>query len=114
MSPRAAVTGLGVVSALGQGRALFLSGLREGRSGLISIAHPHAPAETTAVGKCDQEKWDRVSFPPKWDRVSFSVRRASRADWLALTAVLEAADDAKLPRELVTDAAVILGVGAGG
>src|SRR5262249_13862038 len=42
------------------------------------------------------------------------LRRANRADQLALAAALAAARDAALPPSTMTTAAVVLGVGAGG
>ena len=90
MSGRVAITGIGVVSALGPDRTAFLDGLRTGRCAL-------APnAEGVVVGATN------VATPD----------RGSRADALGVIAAREAAHDAG--HLDLSNAAVVIGVGAGG
>jgi 3-oxoacyl-[acyl-carrier-protein] synthase II len=105
-----AVTGLGVVTALGLGRAAFAAGLREGRRGFGPLTRfPAGGFRASLVA----EVRDPLPPPPLERRLA---RRLSRCDRLALAAALEAAADAgpefaSLPRERL---AVVLGAGAGG
>jgi len=91
MSGRVAITGIGVVSALGPDRAAFLDGLRVGRCALAQS--PNGVVTGTVEG----------IVPP---------RNGSRADALGVLAAREAVRDAG---EIdLSSAAVVMGVGAGG
>src|SRR5262249_13672784 len=103
---RVAVTGLGALCALGSGIRALERGLREARCALAPLDHPEvadlAGLPFGAVGDFD------VPI------ARAHLRRSSRADRLALAAALEAAADAALPISVQAQAAVVLGVGAGG
>jgi 3-oxoacyl-[acyl-carrier-protein] synthase II len=93
-----AVTGVGVVCALGVGREAYLEGLRGGRCGLR--AQPElCVGMAPIVGRVD------APLPVR--------ARMSRADQLALVAAREALADAQVA-DPAGAVAVVVGVGAGG
>jgi 3-oxoacyl-[acyl-carrier-protein] synthase II len=118
MSPRVAITGIGVVSPFGVGRECYWAGLRDGRSGVRAITDFDASMFACGVA---------AAVPPltKADIPSVNgngnghladnadPRRYSRTSLIAVIAGIEAWKDAGLaPAE--PGAGVIVGSGAGG
>jgi 3-oxoacyl-[acyl-carrier-protein] synthase II len=99
---RVVVTGIGVVSPYGLGRAAFWSGLAAGRCAI----GPVTLFETEGFRSRIAAEVPAVTMP----RAS---RRRSRADRLAIAAADEAVADAGLDREALRPAAVVVG-GIGG
>jgi len=106
---RVAVTGLGVVSSLGNGVGEVLRSLREGRSGMVfmpemrELGYKCCVAAPVAVP-------DVAVLPRK------SLRTMSTAAVYGVVAGLEAVRDARLPDDAFHSdrAAVVVGSGAGG
>lgn len=103
---RVFVTGFGVVSPLGIGKAAFYEGLREGRVAIRRVDHQldlHGIA-TKVAAPCDL--FDPLAFlPPK------RAKRLGRASQMAVVAARLAVEDAHLP--LAGAGAVVVGTGIG-
>src|SRR5437764_11427958 len=103
---RVAVTGLGVVSALGSDVKSFEAGLRAGRSGIAAITLFDPTGFRTSMAAQAPDP----SPPVDAERLS----TASRPDRFGLQAALEAVADAGLDARALADAAVVFGTGTGG
>jgi hypothetical protein len=103
---RVAVTGIGVVSALGPDAASFCDGLRAGRSG---IAPP--TLFDTAGFRAQLAAQAPDPAPPLPPAL---LTTASRPDRFGLQAAFEAVAHAGLDAQELADAAVIFGTGTGG
>ncbi|MDB4965715.1 MAG: 3-oxoacyl-[acyl-carrier-protein] synthase 2 [Myxococcales bacterium] len=103
---RVAVTGIGVVSALGPDAASFEAGLRAGRSGIgpLSLFDTKGFRSTLAAQAPDPTP------PVDANR----LRNASRPDRFGLQAAFEAVAQAGLGASELAGAAVIFGTGTGG
>jgi 3-oxoacyl-[acyl-carrier-protein] synthase II len=102
--PRAAVvTGMGVVSPYGVGRATFWSGLVEGRPAIGPIT----------LFETEGFRSRLAGEVPRDVRLPRASRRRSRADRLVITAADEAVADAGLTRADLRPAAIVIG-GIGG
>ena len=103
---RVAVTGIGVVSALGPDRASFEAGLRAGRSGIrpLTLFDTTGFRATLAAQAPDPT--------PPVDEAELAT--ASRPDRFGLQAAFEAVAQAGLDARALADAAVIFGTGTGG
>jgi 3-oxoacyl-[acyl-carrier-protein] synthase II len=103
---RVAVTGLGVVSALGPDVAAFTDGLRAGRSGIapLTLFDPTGFRARLAA----QAPEPSPPLPP--DR----LLTASRPDRFGLQAAFEAVAHAGLDAAALAPAAVVFGTGTGG
>lgn len=102
---RAAITGVGVISAIGAGRAAFASSLREGRSGLGELTlFALAGARSIVAGQAPEPELPGIG--PR--------ALLSRADRLALFAASEALEDAGLAALERQTCAVVVGTGTGG
>ncbi|HEX8951196.1 MAG TPA: beta-ketoacyl-[acyl-carrier-protein] synthase family protein, partial [Polyangia bacterium] len=103
---RVAVTGLGVVSALGRDVAAFEAGLRAGRSGIAPLTlFDTAGFRTTLAAQAPEP-----TPPVDAERLA----TASRPDRFGLQAAFEAVAQAGLDARALADAAVIFGTGTGG
>lgn len=101
-----AVTGLGIVSALGVGVPAFRAGLQAGRSGIREVTlFSTDGARTHLGGECEL---------PFVDLDALLVSNLSRPDAFGLASALEAIRDAGLDAEALQRAALVLGTGAGG
>jgi len=107
--PAVVVTGLGAVTALGEGVAALTAGLAQGRCAIERLTlFPHAGHAEIAA-----EVRDRVNIPSgRLPRAT--VRRLSRPDRFALIAAAEACRAAGLGPDLGRDAAIYLGTTTGG
>ena len=103
---RVAVTGLGVVSALGPDVASFEAGLRAGRSGIRPLTLFDTAGFRTSLAAQAPDP-----TPPVRDA---ALATASRPDRFGLQAAFEAVAQAGLERAALGDAAVIFGTGTGG
>ncbi len=102
----ALITGVGVISALGEGRAAFAAGLEQGRSGIRPLSLFTLPgARSLHAGEAPEPTLPEGIGP----RSLFS-----RADRLALFAAHEALSDAGLGPEERAGCAVVVGTGTGG
>jgi 3-oxoacyl-[acyl-carrier-protein] synthase II len=103
---RVAVTGIGVVSALGPDAASFEAGLRAGRSGIrpLTLFDTTGFRATLAAQAPDPT-------PPLDDE---QLRNASRPDRFGLQAAFEAVAHSGLGARDLAGAAVIFGTGTGG
>jgi 3-oxoacyl-[acyl-carrier-protein] synthase II len=100
---RVAVTGLGVVSALGPDVASFEAGLRAGRSGIGPLTRFEARGFRAQLAAEAPEPSPPVDEP-----------LASRPDRLGLQAAFEAVRAAGLGARELADAALVFGTGTGG
>ncbi|MEO6954371.1 MAG: beta-ketoacyl-[acyl-carrier-protein] synthase family protein [Polyangia bacterium] len=101
-----AVTGLGIVSALGVGLAAFRDGLRSGRSGVRELTlFPTDGVRTHLAAQCEL---------PVVDLDPALVSNLSRPDAFGLASALEAIRDAGLDANALYRAALVMGTGAGG
>lgn len=89
MKGAARITGVGVVSALGVGRAAFLEGLHEGRSGLRPITL------FRTQGKC-RIGGEATAFDPLLRMGAKDARRLDRSAQMGVAAALEAIEQARL------------------
>jgi 3-oxoacyl-[acyl-carrier-protein] synthase II len=118
MSPRVAITGIGVVSPFGVGRECYWAGLRDGRSGVRAItdfdASMFACGVAAAVPLLTKEDIPSVNGNGNGHLADHAdPRRYSRTSLIAVIAAVEAWKDAGLgPAE--PGAGVIVGSGAGG
>jgi 3-oxoacyl-[acyl-carrier-protein] synthase II len=103
-----AVTGLGVVSAFGLGRAAFVRGLASGESAFGPLTL--FPSEGFRASRVAELR-ERLPPAPLPGRLA---RRLSRCDRLGLAAALEAAADARLEALSRERIGIVLGAGAGG
>jgi 3-oxoacyl-[acyl-carrier-protein] synthase II len=103
---RVAVTGLGVVSALGPDVASFEAGLRAGRSGIgpLTLFDPTGFRATLAA------QAPEPAPPVDPERLA----HASRPDRFGLQAAFEAVRQAGLDARALADAALVFGTGTGG
>ncbi|MCU1277015.1 MAG: hypothetical protein JWM53_561 [bacterium] len=103
---RVAVTGIGVVSALGPDAASFEAGLRAGRSGIrpLTLFDPAGFRATLAAQAPDPT--------PPVDEAFLAT--ASRPDRFGLQAAFEAVAHAGLDARALADAAIVFGTGTGG
>ena len=109
-SKRVAVTGLGIITSIGESLSAFKTGLFDGRCGIGSVSLFDTigfPCQLAAQVKNGDLK---ARFEPK------EVRRASRTDLLGLIAAREAIFDSRLNLERLggNRVGVVLGSGAGG
>jgi 3-oxoacyl-[acyl-carrier-protein] synthase II len=106
MKRRVAVTGMGVVSPLGETLGMSLGGLKEGRHGIVRM-----------------DDWDRITHlatrlgaPARSELVAKLPRKASRTmgrvSLLATAATQQALDDAGISREEIGSGAVGLAYGS--
>jgi 3-oxoacyl-[acyl-carrier-protein] synthase II len=103
---KVAVTGLGVVSALGPDVSSFREGLFAGRTGVGKLSlFPTAGVRTDLAAEC---------AAPSVDLDPALLTNTSRPDQFGLQAALEAVRDAGLQRDDLHRAALIVGTGAGG
>jgi 3-oxoacyl-[acyl-carrier-protein] synthase II len=101
-----AVTGLGVVSALGPDLGAFREGLFAGRSGVRKLTlFPTEGVRTDLAAQCEL---------PALDLEPALIANISRPDRFGLAAALEAVRDAGLGRAELERAALMIGTGAGG
>ena len=106
MGRQVAVTGLGVVGALGAGVRTFAEGLQAGRSGIRQITlFPTDGVRTCLAAQSDD---------PVVDLDPVFLNNTSRPDRFGLQAALEAVRAAGLPAADISAAALIVGTGAGG
>jgi len=109
---RVVVTGLGAVTPLGSGVALFWERLVSGASGVRRISH-FDPA-----GLASQIAGEVPDFDPSGVLDRKEMRRNDRSTQLALVATREALDDAALPGRLegrlAAQTGVLMGSGLGG
>ena len=103
---RVAVTGLGVVSALGPDARSFEAGLRAGRSGIapLTLFDPAGFRASLAAQAPEPA--------PPVDAAALAT--ASRPDRFGLQAAFEAVAQAGLDARALADAAVVFGTGTGG
>lgn len=101
MSDAVAVTGIGIVSPIGSGRAVFWDALREGRSGIRPIEGAAAAGGFPRIGAAVGE------FPARELITSPQLRRMDRLSRMAVAAARLAMIDAQL------DAAALSGERAG-
>jgi 3-oxoacyl-[acyl-carrier-protein] synthase II len=104
-----AVTGLGVVSALGPDTATFEAGLRAGRSGIA----PLTLFDTTGFRAKLAAQAPDPTTPANLDRPE-RLQTASRPDRFGLQAAFEAIADAGLHAHSLRGAALVFGTGTGG
>ena len=102
MSGQVYITGLGVVSPIGTGKAAFLAGLREGRCGLGAIEGLRA--DDLRIGRGGEVRLDAAKG---------EEGRDGRCLAFALLACREAIEDAGLTGALPPVTALALGSGAG-
>jgi 3-oxoacyl-[acyl-carrier-protein] synthase II len=105
-STGAAITGVGVISAIGAGRRAFSASLREGRSGIS----PNTLFALTGA----RSSWVGQAPEPELPDGIGPISLLSRADRLALFAASEALSDAGLEGEARACCATVLGTGTGG
>ena len=103
MPHKVAVTGLGVVSALGADLAAFRAGLQAGRSGIREVTLFSTDGVRTRLGAQAPDPVADAALP-----------NTSRPDQFGLQAAREAIADAALPPGSLTRAALVIGTGAGG
>lgn len=103
---RVAVTGLGVVSALGPDLAAFSDGLRAGRSGIAPLTLFDPTGFRTRLAA--QAPDPAPPLPPE------SLATASRPDRFGLQAAFEAVAQAGLEARDLDAAALVFGTGTGG
>ncbi len=123
-APRAAITGIGVVSPFGVGREVFWDHIRRGASGVAAVTAfdvSHLPCRVAAPVP-DDCLWDDEKLAARvaeararsgHGRSRADPRRYSKASRIAVMAALEAWDNAGLPAG-EPGAAVVVGSGAGG
>ena len=109
-STRVAVTGLGIISAIGESVPEFKEGLFNGRCGIRPISLFDTKGFITQSAAQVKNKNLKALFEP-WD-----TKRISRCDLLGLVAVREALSDSGLDFDNCdrNDIGVVLGGGAGG
>ncbi len=90
MLPNPVVTGMGVVSAIGQGKAPFTKALLDGESAFRVMERPGRQRESAYLGAEIRE----IMFPPSITRQA--LRAASLSAQAALTVVEEAWSEARL------------------
>lgn len=100
------VTGIGVVSALGSDRRACAAALKEGRSGITRLTL----FDTSAF----RSSWAGQAPAPSPPANLGPWSRCSRSDLLGLQAAAEAIEDSGLTPQVLAEAAVIVGTGAGG
>jgi 3-oxoacyl-[acyl-carrier-protein] synthase II len=106
---RVFITGLGVVSSIGLGRAAFFRALAEGKSGI-------SPVEAFDVSNLGRELAGEVKgFRPRDHLTALEARRMGRCSQMALAAARMAIEDAKLRPEALRGprASVVLGTTMG-
>jgi 3-oxoacyl-[acyl-carrier-protein] synthase II len=106
---RVFVTGVGVVSSIGLGRAAFFRSLAEGKSGI-------SPVEAFDVKKLGRDLAGEVKgFVPRDHLTAVEARRMGRCSQMALAAARMAIEDAALPPEMLKGprASVVLGTTMG-
>jgi 3-oxoacyl-[acyl-carrier-protein] synthase II len=103
---RVAVTGIGVVSALGADARSFEAGLRAGRSGIRPLTLFDTAGFRTSLAAQAPEPTPPVD--------AAALATASRPDRFGLQAAFEAVADAGLEARALVDAAVVFGTGTGG
>lgn len=108
MKRRIVITGLGIVSAAGQGVAQFDAALRLGRSGIrANHWHDTQGARSQLVGQVD-------AFEPADAVGGIAPRHLSRADQFALAAAAEAWQHAAFAADVSRDRfGIVLGSGGG-
>jgi 3-oxoacyl-[acyl-carrier-protein] synthase II len=106
VAKRVAVTGIGVVSALGPDARSFAAGLRAGRSGIAPLTlFDTAGFRATLAAQAPDPS-------PPVDEAQLET--ASRPDRFGLQAAFEAVAHAGLDARALADAAVVFGTGTGG
>jgi 3-oxoacyl-[acyl-carrier-protein] synthase II len=109
MMQRVHITGVGVVSSIGMGRAEFFRALAEGKSGITQVesfdAHP--------LGR--EYAGEVKNFHPKDHLTAAEVRRMGRCSAMTLAAARMAVEDAGIAPELLsgTRTAVVIGTTMG-
>ncbi len=103
---RVAVTGLGVVSALGPDLASFEAGLRAGRSGIRPLTLFDTAGFRTSLAAQAPDPSPPVE--------PAALATASRPDRFGLQAAFEAVAHAGLDTRALADAALVFGTGTGG
>jgi 3-oxoacyl-[acyl-carrier-protein] synthase II len=109
---RVVVTGLGTVNAIARSVPEFSRALRAGRCGIGPITVFDTAEFRTHTGGEVQRFAPREMIPRR-----FSLKRMSRADYMAMAATIEALNDAglsELPDDLRGEMGVVIGGGAGG
>jgi 3-oxoacyl-[acyl-carrier-protein] synthase II len=109
-SQRVVVTGMGIITAIGESLPEFSRGLFDGRCGIGPVTLFDTTGFTARVGGQIQNEDLAASFNPR------EVKRASRCDLLGLIAAREALQHAALELERLdlSQCGVVLGGGAGG
>jgi len=106
---RVFITGVGVVSSIGLGRAAFFDALAAGRSGI-------SPVESFDVSNLGREYAGEVKdFRPRDHLSATEARRMGRCSQMALAAARMAIEDARLPEGALRGprASVVLGTTMG-
>ncbi len=109
---RVVITGRGTVNAIAKNAETFVSALKAGTCGIGPVTLFDTDGYRSHTGGQVRD-WD----PRKAILESISLKRMSRSDAMAMTATLEALDDAglgRLPEELKPYTGVVIGGGAGG
>jgi 3-oxoacyl-[acyl-carrier-protein] synthase II len=105
---RVAVTGLGVVTALGPDLSSFRDNLFAGRTGIRPVSLFSTEGVRTHLGA----EVGPVRLPPDLDPAL--IANVSRADRFGLAAAFEAVRDSRLAAAELARAALLFGTGAGG
>ena len=103
---RVVVTGIGVVSPIGTGRASFWRNLTEGRSGIGPITLFDASPLPVRIGG-EVRSLDRESLAASFPEAG---RERDRKVWLGLAAAREAIEDARLDESGLGDGVLHVGV----
>jgi len=107
---RVVVTGIGMVSALGNSKDAFWEGISQGRCGIGPVTLFDVSGYRTQLGAQVRDLEPKSYLPPK------SLRRMSRCDQIGFVATSEALTDSDLPWKKVNleRFGIIIGGGAGG
>jgi 3-oxoacyl-[acyl-carrier-protein] synthase II len=103
---RAAITGIGVISSLGEGLQSVAGALRSGRCGIGELTAFELPGS--------RSRWAAQAGEPVLPDAIGSARRFTRADRLAMVAAMQALEAAGLEAPERREAAVVIGTGTGG
>ncbi|MBW8012298.1 MAG: beta-ketoacyl-[acyl-carrier-protein] synthase family protein [Chloroflexi bacterium] len=103
------VTGMGVVSSIGNDTNTFWNNLLLGKSGITRLSNLDTSSMSTKIGAEVDSRWLLGSFTRK------EVKRTSRVSLMALKAARQALEQAKLyESEYLTNTAVLIGCSQGG
>jgi 3-oxoacyl-[acyl-carrier-protein] synthase II len=110
MNKRVVVTGIGVVSPIGQGKEAFFKALKEGKNGATSIESFDTTDYTTKIAAVVKDFDPELYIPKK------EVKRMDRFTQFGIVASKMALDDSglKLENTDLSRAGVIMGSGIGG